>query len=72
MPALIAQIVAYIQLAIKAAPGIAEVYAEGKNLIQSLFSSGLITKEQQDALMSWADEHQAAVIAGDVPPELKF
>lgn len=66
---LIAQIVSYVQLAVKAAPQAKELYDEAKALFTSLFSAGLITKAQQDAAMSWADAHQAAVLAGEVPPE---
>lgn len=69
MPALILSIVSYISLAMKAAPTVTAIYQDGKALIQSLFSSGLITKEQQDSLMAWADAHQAATLAGQVPPE---
>lgn len=70
MPTLIQLIIGYVNLAVKAAPAVKEVYEEGKNLIGALFSSGLITKDQQDKLMAWADAHQAAVLAGEVPPAL--
>ncbi len=58
-------------MAVKAAPEVEQIYIDGKALVNSLFVSGLITKEQQDAYMSWADTHQAAVLAGEVPPEFK-
>lgn len=67
----IAAILSFIQLAIAAAPGIKQVYEDGKALVQSLFSANLITKDQQDKLMTWADAHQAAVLAGETPPEFK-
>ena len=70
MPALILQILSYIQLAANAAPAVEKIYTEGKALIAALFKSGLITAAQQDAAMAWADEHQAATLAGQVPPEL--
>jgi hypothetical protein len=69
MPALVLSIISYISLAMKAAPTVVGIYDDGKALIQSLFSSGLITKDQQDSLMAWADAHQAATLAGQVPPE---
>jgi len=65
----VAAIVSFIQLAIKAAPTVEAIYADGKALIASLFGAGLITKKTQDDLMSWADAHQAAVLAGVTPPE---
>ncbi len=71
MAPLIQQIIGYIQLAMKAAPALTEIYDEGKALIASLFTAKLITKDQQDALMTWADAHQAAVLAGEIPPEFK-
>lgn len=64
-----ATILAFIALAIKAAPAVKQVYDDGKALVQSMFQEGEITKEQQDALISWADAHQEAVLAGEVPPE---
>jgi len=67
----VAAILSFVQLAIAAAPGVKKVYEDGAALVKSLFSSGLITKAEQDKLMSWADAHQAAVLAGDVPPEFK-
>lgn len=71
MPPFILALVGFIQLAIKAAPMAKQVYTDGRALIEALFKGGLISKAQQDALMQWADEHQTAVLAGEVPPELK-
>ncbi len=70
MPALILQIMQYIQLAVTAAPSVIKVYEDGKALIESLFKSGLITAEQQNGLMAWADQHMEATLKGEVPPEL--
>lgn len=67
----IAAILSFVQLAIAAAPSVKKVYEDGKALVQGLFSSGLITKAEQDKLMTWADAHQAAVLAGETPPEFK-
>lgn len=70
MAPLIAQIISYINLAIKAAPAVKEVYEEGRNLIGQLANGGLISSQQQNELMKWADAHQAATLAGEIPPEL--
>lgn len=69
MPILITQIISYIALAIQAAPTVIKVYEEGKALVTALFTSGLITQAQQEQVMSWCDAHQAATLAGVVPPE---
>lgn len=69
MPALILQIISYISLAIQAAPKIVQVYEDGKALVDSLFSGGLITADQQKVIKDWADAHQAATLAGETPPE---
>jgi hypothetical protein len=71
MPELALQIITYVQLALKAAPAVKELYDEAKNLFQSLYQKDLITLEQQNQLMTWADAHQAAVLAGEVPPEFQ-
>lgn len=70
MPPLVLAIIGFVQLAIKAAPASKQVYDDGKALFGSLFAGGLITQAQQATLMQWADAHQAAVLAGEVPPEL--
>lgn len=62
-------ILSFISLAIKAAPEAEQVFTDGKNLVQSLFDGGIITKAQQQAYMDWADAHQAATLAGQEPPE---
>ena len=69
MPPLIFSIIGFIQLAIKAAPAVKQIYEDGKALIEALFTAGLISKATQDTLMTWADQHQAAVLAGEEPPE---
>lgn len=69
MPALVISIVSLIQMASSAAPAASKLYKEAKALFTMLFKGGLITVEQQQSLMSWADAHQAAVLAGEVPPE---
>jgi len=71
MSPLIEQIISFINLAIKTAPAAKQVYEDGRALVDALFLGKLITKEQQDSLMQWADAHQAAVLSGEVPPEFK-
>ena len=63
------QIISYVTLSLKLAPAATELYNEAKSLFQTLFESGEITVQQQNDLMTWADSHQAAVLAGTVPPE---
>lgn len=69
MPALALAIISYISLAMKAAPQVASIYQEGKALVAHLFTSGLITLQQQQDLHAWMDAHQAATLAGQIPPE---
>lgn len=65
----IALILSFVQLAIKAAPMVKDIYDKGRELIDHLFAQGLIDKATQDKLKAWADAHQAATLAGSVPPE---
>ncbi len=67
---MVLMIVQFVQLAIKAAPEVKQVYEDGRALIESMFKGGLVSKEEQDRLMKWADEHMAATLAGVTPPEL--
>lgn len=53
-----------IQMAIALAPKVVEIVTAGKNLITSLFSAGLITKEQQDAIHAHLDSYAALWAAG--------
>jgi len=68
----LAAISGLVTLAVKAAPEVEQVYKDAKTLITSLFNKGVITKAQQDASMQWADDHQAAVLAGNTPPEFEI
>lgn len=63
------QIINFVTLALKAAPAAKDLYDEAKSLFQELFNEGLISAEVQNNLMTWADAHQAATLAGTVPPE---
>lgn len=71
MPPLILKIIAIISLVTKAGPALAEVYENARKLFATMFSGGLITAEQQATLMTWADEHEAAVLSGEIPPALQ-
>lgn len=71
MPAIALQVISFVQLALQAAPAAKGLYDEAKKTITSLFEGGLISAAQQNALMSWADAHQVATLAGEVPPEFQ-
>ena len=70
MPPIVATIVAIVQLAAQAGPSAKQIYTEAKKLIDWLFNGGLITVAQQQELKDWAELHEAAALAGEVPPEL--
>ena len=72
MPPIVTSIIAIVQLAIKFAPEAENAYAEARDLFKMLFAAGLITVGQQKILMDWSDAHQAATLAGTVPPELQI
>jgi len=65
----IASLISLIKLAAGAAPAAKQVYEDAKTIFAALFAGKQITAEQQDALMKWSDAHQAATLAGQVPPE---
>ena len=70
MPPIVLSIVTMLQLSAKFEPIAASVYAEARSVFQRLFSGGFFTAKQQMDLMDWCDAHQAATLAGDIPPEL--
>lgn len=70
MPPIVLTIISIIQLATKFAPEAKVIYEQARDLFNKLFLGGLITAEQQDQLKAWADAHEAATLAGVVPPEL--
>lgn len=72
MPPAILAVISIVQLAIKAAPQAVEVYNKARELFKMWFDGGFITKAQQDELRSWADRHEAATLAGEVPPEFQI
>lgn len=67
---LVLHIVNILNLVTLATPEAIKVYDRAKELFQMWFLGGVITKEQQELLMTWADRHQAATLAGEVPPAL--
>lgn len=66
-PAILLQILTGLQLAIDAAPGVLSIVDSAKNVIAGLFSSGKITKEQQDALHARIEAYAAMVDANQIP-----
>lgn len=71
MPPIIAQIISIISLVAQAGPEIAKVYENARKLFATLFAGGIITAEQQEKLMTWADEHEADTLAGKIHPALQ-
>jgi len=57
-----------IKAAIAAAPGVVEVVVRAKEFIASLFSAGVISKEQQDRVHGHVDEICRAAIRGEEFP----
>lgn len=69
LPPIVLQIINLLQLAISAGPAAEKLYQQAHDLFNKLFAGGWITIEQQAALHSWADAHEAATLAGNIPPE---
>ena len=69
MPPLVLQIISILSLINTAAPEVTKIYGWARDTINMLFNGGLITVEQQLSLRLWADEHEAATLAGETPPE---
>jgi hypothetical protein len=67
----VSSVVSLVTLAVSAAesPAVAQVYADGKNIITALFNGGQISADVQNQLMAWCDAHMAATLAGTIPPE---
>lgn len=70
MPPIVLTIVSIINIAAQYAPQAKQLYADARDLFDKLFKGGLITADQQARLMAWAEAHEAATLAGVVPPEL--
>lgn len=69
MPAIVITIIGLIQAAIKWAPTAIEVVKRAKETIDMLFTSKMITAEQQDRLHAHVDAICEAVESGETPPE---
>lgn len=70
LPPIVLTIIKVIQMAASYVPEAIKIYDEARKLFKMLFAGGLITAAQQEVLMAWANEHEAAVLAGVKPPEL--
>lgn len=71
MPPIVLSIIALINAAAASGPQVAKLMAQARDLFAMLFRGGIITVEQQEKLKSWADEHERAVLAGEIPPALQ-
>lgn len=67
IPASILAILQGFELAMAAAPKVVELVKQAKKFFADLFSAGLITKAQQDAVFLRIEAHWAMVQAGIVP-----
>lgn len=72
MPPQLIAILNLVTLALQYAPKAELAYEQARDLFKLWFAGGLITYEQQKNLMEWADAHQEATLAGNVPPELRI
>lgn len=69
MPQIAILAIQAFQAAITAAPQVEALVVKAKDYLSEMFSAGLITKEQQNALHAHVDSLCAAFLAGNVPPE---
>lgn len=60
-------IIQAIQAGLAAAPQAIEIIEKGKAMISALFTSGVITKEEQDIIDKQVDAIQALVDSGNIP-----
>lgn len=63
-------IVAGINAALNAAPGVISLVNQTKDYITALFVAGVISAEQQNLLRAHCDDHMSATLRGEKPPEL--
>lgn len=71
MPPLILEIIGWLTLAATAAPDIKKFWENARRVFGMWVAGGLITVEEQRKLNEWAEAHEAATLAGHVPPELQ-
>ena len=69
-PPIVVQTLSILNIALQFAPVATGIYEKARDLFQTWFAGGLITAAQQAELMNWANNHQAATLAGQRPPEL--
>jgi hypothetical protein len=67
MPPFVFLVLQGIQAAIQAAPQVKEVIDAGKQMISSLFTANVITKEQQDTLHAQVDQIADDFANGRIP-----
>jgi len=58
-----------VGMAVQEAPQIEAAVQKGAELAQALFTKGVITADEQAAYMKWGNDHMAATLAGNEPPE---
>lgn len=68
-PTILTLIIQGITALLSAAPQIGDLVIKTKDLITSLFTSKMITKEQQDAIHAHIDAINAMRLAGIVQPQ---
>lgn len=71
MPPIVIAVISILQLALKLGPEVSELYKRARVLFHMWFAGGIITLKQQEELRAWADAHEKATLAGEVPPELQ-
>lgn len=71
MPAIVWTIIGLLQAATNPdnVANAKKVYENARRLFAMLFAGGIITAAVQKELMDWSEAHEAAVLAGQVPPE---
>jgi len=67
-PAVINAAIQGIIALISAAPKIEGLVRSGKEFIQQMFSAGLITQAQQEAIWNYADAKTKLIESGIIPP----
>jgi len=71
MPPIVLVVLNILQLLTSATPAVEKIYSEARKLFKMWFDGGIITIDQQATIMAWADAHEKAVLAGEIPPELQ-
>lgn len=71
MPTIVLTIIGLLQAATNQenVANVKKVYENARRLFAMLFAGGIITAAVQKEIMDWSEAHEAAVLAGEVPPE---